>query len=166
MFSHGSSSKNGLWLHLGVILGRSCSHVGLTPPNDNTQSHFAKTSHAKSPFSNSTQCPKVAPRWSQDGPTWLKMAPRWPTIVYRIYLKWRFRMGGVAKNAFSHVQRHQQQHTTTHNASHHHTPTHNNAQSRFLLGPPTQNHNFQARLSAPRWPQDGPKMAQHGSRCP
>ena len=77
-FSHGRSSKNGLWLHLGVILGRSCAHVGLTPPHDNTQQR------AKS----------------------------------------------------------------------------------FFLGPPTQKHHFQTRLSAPRWPQDGPEMAQHGSRWP
>ena len=76
VFSHGRSSKNGLWLHLGVILGRSCAHVGLTPPRDNTQ-----------------QRPKS-----------------------------------------------------------------------FLLGPPTQNHHFQVRLNAPTWPEDGPKMAQHGSR--
>ena len=39
-FSHGRSSTNGLWLHLGVILGRSCPHVGLTSPHDNIQSHF------------------------------------------------------------------------------------------------------------------------------
>ena len=133
VFSHGRSSKNGLWHHLVAVLGRSCSQVGLTPPKDNTQSHLFKTSHAKSPFSSSTQCPKVAPRWSQDGPTLLKMASRRPTIVYRIYLKWRCRMGGVAKNAFSHVQQHQQQHKTTHNTAHHHTTTHINTHKIIVL---------------------------------
>ena len=78
-------------MDIGLILGRSCAHVGLTSPRDNIQSHFLKTSHAKSSFSSSTQCPKVAPRWSQDGLAWLKMALRFNingVFAWEVLKKW------------------------------------------------------------------------------
>ena len=127
-FRSGGPQKMALtssWAHLGEVLCRCWLN---TTTRQHTTTHKGicfRTSHAKSPFSSSTQCPKVAPRWSQDGPTWLKMAPRWPTIVYRIYLKWRFRMGGVANKCFLACSTTP---ATTYNYTQHHTPPHDNTQ--------------------------------------
>ena len=57
-----------------------------TTPHTTTRQHTTthnvdlfRTSHVKSPFSSPTQCPKVAPRWSQDGPRAV-LGPSWVVL--------------------------------------------------------------------------------------
>ena len=144
-----------------------------TTPHTTTRQHtttlnvvFVRTSHAKSFFSSSTQCPKVAPRWSQDGPAWLKMSLRWLTIV--------------CHRAFKHCKKqmvleHRRLHTTNNNTQLHTTPHTTTRQHTIALKVifvrtshvkssfPNPTKCFKV---APRWSQDGPTWSRWPQDAP
>ena len=102
-----------------------------TTPHTTTRQHtiahkviFVRTSYVKSLFSNPTKCFKVAPRWSQDGPTWSRWrqdAPPWCILRLPGTVK---KTVGFEHRMFTSTESNTQLHTTTYTTTRRHATTH------------------------------------------